>query len=137
MLPYRSKRSLLVPPMIVTENQRAPFPRVIGRVRNTWTYHKLGWAWFPSSIFIGISLAPKTFHNKKNSPQEIAEQYRARNSSCASFKTFRKCCFYGLFWSILSTVPKTEGDILCNIIHGSIVNLLLYIQEYKNVKREK
>nr|XP_020458662.1 cadherin-13 isoform X2 [Monopterus albus] len=30
-LPYRSKRSLLVPPMIVTENQRAPFPRLIGR----------------------------------------------------------------------------------------------------------
>ncbi|XP_071370808.1 cadherin-13, partial [Centroberyx affinis] len=30
-LPYRSKRSLLVPPMIVTENQRAPFPRNIGR----------------------------------------------------------------------------------------------------------
>ncbi|XP_039990111.1 cadherin-13 isoform X5 [Xiphias gladius] len=30
-LPYRSKRSLLVPPMIVTENQRAPFPRPIGR----------------------------------------------------------------------------------------------------------
>lgn len=32
----RSKRSLLVPPMIVTENQRAPFPRIIGRVRNTY-----------------------------------------------------------------------------------------------------
>lgn len=31
----RSKRSLLVPPMIVTENQRAPFPRIIGRVRGT------------------------------------------------------------------------------------------------------
>ncbi|KAM4553903.1 cadherin-13 [Fundulus diaphanus] len=31
-LPYRSKRSLLVPPMIVTENQRAPFPRIIGKV---------------------------------------------------------------------------------------------------------
>ncbi|XP_047452590.1 cadherin-13 [Mugil cephalus] len=30
-LPYRSKRSLLIPPIIVTENQRAPFPRVIGR----------------------------------------------------------------------------------------------------------
>lgn len=30
-LPYRSKRSLLVPPVIVTENQRAPFPRIIGR----------------------------------------------------------------------------------------------------------
>ncbi|XP_026166610.1 cadherin-13 isoform X1 [Mastacembelus armatus] len=30
-VPYRSKRSLLVPPMIVTENQRAPFPRPIGR----------------------------------------------------------------------------------------------------------
>ncbi|XP_040894291.1 cadherin-13 isoform X2 [Toxotes jaculatrix] len=30
-LPYRSKRSLLVPPMIVTENQRAPFPRLIGK----------------------------------------------------------------------------------------------------------
>ncbi|XP_049430919.1 cadherin-13 [Epinephelus fuscoguttatus] len=30
-LPFRSKRSLLVPPMIVTENQRAPFPRIIGR----------------------------------------------------------------------------------------------------------
>eukprot|EP00064_Thunnus_orientalis_P009944 superscaffoldBa00001297_g9970 len=30
-LPYRSKRSLLVPPMIVTENQRASFPKVIGR----------------------------------------------------------------------------------------------------------
>ncbi|XP_047209755.1 cadherin-13 [Girardinichthys multiradiatus] len=30
-LPYRSKRSLLVPPMIVTENQRAPFPRIIGK----------------------------------------------------------------------------------------------------------
>lgn len=27
----RSKRALLVPPMIVTENQRAPFPRIIGR----------------------------------------------------------------------------------------------------------
>lgn len=27
----RSKRSLLVPPMIVTENQRAPFPKVIGK----------------------------------------------------------------------------------------------------------
>ncbi|XP_074488006.1 cadherin-13 [Sebastes fasciatus] len=35
MLPFRSKRSLLVPPMIVTENQRAPFPRVIGRVIST------------------------------------------------------------------------------------------------------
>ncbi|XP_045893949.1 cadherin-13 isoform X2 [Micropterus dolomieu] len=30
-LPYRSKRSLLVPPIIITENQRAPFPRIIGR----------------------------------------------------------------------------------------------------------
>ncbi|XP_070687038.1 cadherin-13 [Pempheris klunzingeri] len=29
--PHRSKRSLLVPPMIITENQRAPFPRIIGR----------------------------------------------------------------------------------------------------------
>nr|XP_043892683.1 cadherin-13 [Solea senegalensis] len=29
--PYRHKRALLVPPMIVTENQRAPFPRIIGR----------------------------------------------------------------------------------------------------------
>ncbi|XP_041852629.1 cadherin-13 isoform X1 [Melanotaenia boesemani] len=28
---HRSKRSLLVPPMIVTENQRAPFPRIIGK----------------------------------------------------------------------------------------------------------
>ncbi|XP_076588924.1 cadherin-13 [Chaetodon auriga] len=34
-LTYRSKRSLLVPPMIVTENQRAPFPRIIGRVIST------------------------------------------------------------------------------------------------------
>ncbi|KAM4618194.1 cadherin-13 [Polymixia lowei] len=34
-LPYRSKRSLLVPPMIVTENQRAPFPRIIGTVIST------------------------------------------------------------------------------------------------------
>ncbi|KAJ4938711.1 hypothetical protein JOQ06_003320, partial [Pogonophryne albipinna] len=31
MVPSRSKRSLLVPPMIITENQRAPFPRVIGK----------------------------------------------------------------------------------------------------------
>ncbi|AWP08835.1 putative cadherin-13 [Scophthalmus maximus] len=31
-VPNRHKRSLLVPPMIVTENQRAPFPRLIGRV---------------------------------------------------------------------------------------------------------
>ncbi|XP_027128789.1 cadherin-13 [Larimichthys crocea] len=30
-LPNRSKRSLLIPPVIVTENQRAPFPRIIGR----------------------------------------------------------------------------------------------------------
>ncbi|XP_016522405.1 cadherin-13-like [Poecilia formosa] len=30
-LRYRSKRALLVPPMIVTENQRAPFPRLIGK----------------------------------------------------------------------------------------------------------
>ncbi|XP_037539093.1 cadherin-13 [Nematolebias whitei] len=30
-LPNRSKRSILVPPMIVTENQRAPFPRIIGK----------------------------------------------------------------------------------------------------------
>lgn len=30
-LANRSKRSLLVPPMIVTENQRAPFPRIIGK----------------------------------------------------------------------------------------------------------
>ncbi|XP_043979806.1 cadherin-13 isoform X6 [Gambusia affinis] len=29
--PYRSKRALLIPPMIVTENQRAPFPRLIGK----------------------------------------------------------------------------------------------------------
>uniref|UniRef100_A0A3Q3VL97 Cadherin-13 n=1 Tax=Mola mola TaxID=94237 RepID=A0A3Q3VL97_MOLML len=35
MLPHRSKRALLVPPMIVTENQRAPFPRIIGRVIST------------------------------------------------------------------------------------------------------
>lgn len=33
MMPYRSKRSLLVPPMFVPENQRAPFPRLIGKVR--------------------------------------------------------------------------------------------------------
>ncbi|XP_074534517.1 cadherin-13 [Halichoeres trimaculatus] len=31
-LPNRSKRSLLVPPVIITENQRAPFPKVIGRL---------------------------------------------------------------------------------------------------------
>uniref|UniRef100_A0AAQ4QE09 Cadherin-13 n=1 Tax=Gasterosteus aculeatus aculeatus TaxID=481459 RepID=A0AAQ4QE09_GASAC len=30
-LPFRSKRALLIPPMIVTENQRAPFPRKIGK----------------------------------------------------------------------------------------------------------
>ncbi|TSK38477.1 Cadherin-13 [Bagarius yarrelli] len=29
---YRSRRSLLVPPMFVPENQRAPFPRSIGKV---------------------------------------------------------------------------------------------------------
>ncbi|KAM6926188.1 cadherin-13 [Lycodopsis pacificus] len=34
-LPFRSKRSLLIPPMIVTENQRAPFPRKIGKVIST------------------------------------------------------------------------------------------------------
>ncbi|KAM7002877.1 cadherin-13 [Tautogolabrus adspersus] len=34
-LPHRSKRSLLVPPVIITENQRAPFPKVIGRVIST------------------------------------------------------------------------------------------------------
>uniref|UniRef100_A0A665TIG9 Cadherin-13 n=1 Tax=Echeneis naucrates TaxID=173247 RepID=A0A665TIG9_ECHNA len=34
-LTHRSKRSLLVPPMIVTENQRAPFPRPIGMVIST------------------------------------------------------------------------------------------------------
>uniref|UniRef100_A0A672PUM2 Cadherin 13 n=1 Tax=Sinocyclocheilus grahami TaxID=75366 RepID=A0A672PUM2_SINGR len=32
MMSYRSKRSLLVPPMFVPENQRAPFPRLIGKV---------------------------------------------------------------------------------------------------------
>ncbi|KAI7802451.1 putative cadherin-13 [Triplophysa rosa] len=32
LMPYRSKRSLLVPPMFVPENQRAPFPRSIGKV---------------------------------------------------------------------------------------------------------
>lgn len=31
LMPYRSKRSLLVPPMFVPENQRAPFPRSIGK----------------------------------------------------------------------------------------------------------
>ncbi|KAM6937390.1 cadherin-13 [Xenentodon cancila] len=31
-LPHRSKRSMVVPPVIVTENQRAPFPRIIGKV---------------------------------------------------------------------------------------------------------
>ncbi|XP_069018997.1 cadherin-13 [Embiotoca jacksoni] len=30
-LPHRSKRSLLVPAVIVTENQRAPFPKIIGK----------------------------------------------------------------------------------------------------------
>ncbi|XP_019749817.1 cadherin-13 isoform X1 [Hippocampus comes] len=30
-LPHRLKRSLLVPPMTVTENQRAPFPRILGK----------------------------------------------------------------------------------------------------------
>ncbi|XP_036441446.1 cadherin-13 isoform X1 [Colossoma macropomum] len=30
-VPYRTKRSLLVPPMFVPENQRAPFPRSIGK----------------------------------------------------------------------------------------------------------
>uniref|UniRef100_A0A8C2BDI1 Cadherin-13 n=1 Tax=Cyprinus carpio TaxID=7962 RepID=A0A8C2BDI1_CYPCA len=33
MMPYRSKRSLLVPPMFVPENQRAPFPRLIGKIQ--------------------------------------------------------------------------------------------------------
>uniref|UniRef100_A0A8C1XSY6 Cadherin-13 n=1 Tax=Cyprinus carpio TaxID=7962 RepID=A0A8C1XSY6_CYPCA len=32
MMPHRSKRALLVPPMFVPENQRAPFPRLIGKV---------------------------------------------------------------------------------------------------------
>ncbi|XP_030646422.1 cadherin-13 [Chanos chanos] len=32
MQAYRAKRSLLVPPMFVPENQRAPFPRFIGKV---------------------------------------------------------------------------------------------------------
>ncbi|KAM9376844.1 cadherin-13 [Pholidichthys leucotaenia] len=31
-LPYRAKRSLLVPNMVVAENQRGPFPRIIGKV---------------------------------------------------------------------------------------------------------
>ncbi|CAM9153165.1 unnamed protein product, partial [Lampetra planeri] len=31
-LSHRSKRSLLVPPIIVTENQMAPFPKIIGRL---------------------------------------------------------------------------------------------------------
>uniref|UniRef100_A0A9J8DFU6 Cadherin-13 n=1 Tax=Cyprinus carpio carpio TaxID=630221 RepID=A0A9J8DFU6_CYPCA len=37
MMPYRSKRSLLVPPMFVPENQRAPFPRLIGKLQVSTT----------------------------------------------------------------------------------------------------
>uniref|UniRef100_A0A3P9IS35 Cadherin-13 n=1 Tax=Oryzias latipes TaxID=8090 RepID=A0A3P9IS35_ORYLA len=36
-LPYRSKRSLFAPPMTVTENQRGPFPRVLGRLEVSTT----------------------------------------------------------------------------------------------------
>uniref|UniRef100_A0A8C7XPS7 Cadherin-13 n=1 Tax=Oryzias sinensis TaxID=183150 RepID=A0A8C7XPS7_9TELE len=36
-LPYRSKRSLYAPPMTVTENQRGPFPRVLGRLEVSTT----------------------------------------------------------------------------------------------------
>ncbi|XP_029290376.1 cadherin-13 [Cottoperca gobio] len=39
--PFRSKRSLLVPPIIVTENQRAPFPRIIGK-SHVFSTEKLG-----------------------------------------------------------------------------------------------
>ncbi|XP_036963407.1 cadherin-13 isoform X2 [Acanthopagrus latus] len=42
MLPHRSKRSLLVPPVIVTENQRAPFPRIIGKSHLISRDEKLG-----------------------------------------------------------------------------------------------
>ncbi|XP_023180788.1 cadherin-13 isoform X3 [Xiphophorus maculatus] len=35
--PYRWKRALLVPPIIVTENQRAPFPRLIGKLEVSTT----------------------------------------------------------------------------------------------------
>ncbi|KAF3689104.1 Cadherin-13 Precursor [Channa argus] len=41
--PYRSKRSLLVPPMIVTENQRDPFPRIIGKVAQVVHVHVESW----------------------------------------------------------------------------------------------
>ena len=37
ILPYRSKRSMFAPSMSVTENQRPPFPRVIGQVTQTYT----------------------------------------------------------------------------------------------------
>uniref|UniRef100_A0A3B4CTH0 Cadherin-13 n=1 Tax=Pygocentrus nattereri TaxID=42514 RepID=A0A3B4CTH0_PYGNA len=36
-VPYRTKRSLLVPPMFVPENQRAPFPRSIGKLQVSTT----------------------------------------------------------------------------------------------------
>uniref|UniRef100_A0A3Q4HIE1 Cadherin 13, H-cadherin (heart) n=1 Tax=Neolamprologus brichardi TaxID=32507 RepID=A0A3Q4HIE1_NEOBR len=38
-LPYRSKRSLLVPNISISENERGPFPKFIGQVRNTCSYH--------------------------------------------------------------------------------------------------
>lgn len=44
-LPNRSKRSLLVPEIIVTENQRAPFPRIIGKS------HVISTAWPGMHIF--------------------------------------------------------------------------------------
>ncbi|KAJ3596458.1 hypothetical protein NHX12_002865, partial [Muraenolepis orangiensis] len=54
----RSKRSLLVPPMMVTENQRAPFPRVIGRVmsmerqgRQLFHLRGPGADWDPQGLF--------------------------------------------------------------------------------------
>ncbi|XP_042600222.1 cadherin-13-like isoform X6 [Cyprinus carpio] len=37
MMPHRSKRALLVPPMFVPENQRAPFPRLIGKLQVSTT----------------------------------------------------------------------------------------------------
>ncbi|TNN85012.1 hypothetical protein EYF80_004666 [Liparis tanakae] len=49
-LPSRSKRSLLIPPMIVTENQRAPFPRKIGRVNGVTSLHPVAVVFADSAV---------------------------------------------------------------------------------------
>ncbi|CAF98887.1 unnamed protein product [Tetraodon nigroviridis] len=109
----RFKRSLLVPPMIVTENQRAPFPRIIGRVisaeksrSHIFRLTGPGADQDPKGLFI-IDMETGDVLVSRSLDREAIESYQVCVCLCyilmclpGSYSSFNQICSISLFFRI-------------------------------------